>query len=184
MNEVLIETVPKQKLSPQQRVSQQPNSVRRHHKISSFFLVGLRVQDSKPEKKLLEQRWQQHQYGVSYIIIRVFCVCVCVCVCQCVCVSVQPEISGMGGRIAMLFIPSWRALPGKLHKLLFKPIRRMVWKKKPLQVFRQLHAEFPCTHCYISGYSGQDESYPLLDLCWMILEGHTSKDMPTTSRVP
>ena len=62
-------------------------------------------------------------------------------VCVSVCVFVQPEISGMGGRIAMLLTPSWRVSPGELYKLLFKPIQHAVREKKPLEVFSQLRAE-------------------------------------------
>ena len=94
---------------------------------------------------ILEFRWQpavsfniiQNQ-DQSYIIILILSVCVCLCVC----VSVQPEISRMGGHIITLLTPSWRPSPGELHKLLFKPIRRAVGEKKPLEVFHQLHAEF------------------------------------------
>ena len=58
---------------------------------------------------------------------------------------VQTEISGMGGHIATLLTPSWRALPGELHKLLFESIQCLVWEKKPLEVFtgyvlNQVHA--------------------------------------------
>ena len=61
--------------------------------------------------------------------------------CVSVCLSVQPEISGMGSHIVMLLAPSQRALPGKVHKLLFEPIQRAVQEKKALEVCRQLHAE-------------------------------------------
>ena len=64
--------------------------------------------------------------------ILVFCVSVCVCV------SVQPEISGTGGRIATPITPSWRAFSGNLYKLLFEPIRRAVQEWKPLEIFRQV----------------------------------------------
>ena len=53
---------------------------------------------------------------MSIITILVFCVYVCVSVC----VSVPPEISGMGGRIAMVLTLSRKGLPGELHKLLFQ----------------------------------------------------------------
>ena len=65
----------------------------------------------------------------------------CVCVCLCLCVCVRPEISRTGGCIATLLILSWRALPGELHKLLLEPTRHAVWKKKPLEAFRQLRIE-------------------------------------------
>ena len=65
-----------------------------------------------------------------------------VCPCVCVCVFVPPEISGRGGRIATLHIPSWTPSPGELHKLLFKRTRRAVREKKLLEVFRQLRPEF------------------------------------------
>ena len=113
---------------------------------------------------------------VLYNNMRILCACVCVCV--------QPEISGTGGHITTLLTSSWRASPCELHKLLFEPVRHAVWENKPLEVFSQLHAEFPCTHRYTSGYLGQDEFCPLLDLRWNFLEGHTLKDTPTTSRVP
>ena len=82
---------------------------------------------------------------VLYNNTRILCVCVCVsvsvCLCLCVCVSVWPDISGTGGRIATLFTPSWRALPGELHKLLFGPRQHTVWEKKPLEAFCQLRAQ-------------------------------------------
>ena len=56
-------------------------------------------------------------------------------------VFVQPEIIGMGGRIATLLIPSWRASSGELYKLLFEPTQCAVWEKKALGPFRQLLAE-------------------------------------------
>ena len=38
-------------------------------------------------------------------------------------------------------------------------------------------------HHYISSYPGQDESYPLRQSFWNILEGSVLKDMPSTSQV-
>ena len=78
-----------------------------------------------------------HMQDKSYMIILVFCACVCLSVC----VSVPPDISRMGGLIATLLRPSWRALPGELHELLSEPTQCVVREKKPLQVFRQLHAK-------------------------------------------
>ena len=82
---------------------------------------------------------------------RILCVCLfvcvslCVCVRVCVCVSLQPEISGTGGRIAKLLTPSGRTSPGELHKLLFDPTGRAFRENNPLEVFCKLRAEFPCT---------------------------------------
>ena len=78
-------------------------------------------------------------YNSTYVLC--LCLCVSVCVCMSVCVSVQPEISGRGGCIAMLFAPSWRASTGELYKLLFEPIRHAVREKKPLEALRQLCTE-------------------------------------------
>ena len=70
---------------------------------------------------------------VYYINSRIPCVCVCVCVS--VCVFVISEISGTGCCSATLLTPSWRASNGKLQRLVFKSTRRVVWEKKPLELF-------------------------------------------------
>ena len=65
---------------------------------------------------------------------------------MCVRLTVPPEMSGTEGCIATLLTPSWRASPGELHKLLFKPIWNAVREKKRLESFRQLCAQSPaCT---------------------------------------
>ena len=56
-------------------------------------------------------------------------------VCACVCLSVISNSSGTGGRSAMPFTSTWRALPGKLQLLFLELIRRVVREEKPLEPF-------------------------------------------------
>ena len=68
----------------------------------------------------------------SLILMLVWCVCVFVCL------SVSHEISRTERRIAMLLSPALRDSPGKLHKPLFEPIRRVVRDEKSLKLFGRL----------------------------------------------
>ena len=116
------------------------------------FLREWATDTSQYEKLITRLKTNPFVNGLRLVFLynntRILCVCVCRCVS--VCVSVQPEISGMGGGIAMPLAPSWRALPGELHKLLFEPIRSVVREKKPLQIFCQLRAEsHTCTVTFL-----------------------------------
>ena len=101
---------------------------------------------------------------VLYNNTRILCVCLSVCLCVCVCLS-------------NLRYPEWEVVaPRCLHHLeelrlasctnCFLSLYNEPFERKGLwKFFHQLLAEFQCTHRYTSGYSGQDESCSLLDLC-------------------
>ena len=68
---------------------------------------------------------------------------------MCLCLSVISEISGTGGRSAMLLTctPSQRASPAKLCQLLLELTGHLVWELKPLELFRSKRVK-PCPSCY------------------------------------
>ena len=51
-------------------------------------------------------------------------------------------------------------------------------REKAFEKFLPVTRRIPCTHRYISGYPGQDESCPLQQSFWNILEGYALKDTP------
>ena len=93
----------------------------------------------------------------------------------CVCVFVPLETSKTGCCITTLLIQSLIASPNKLHKLLFKAIRCMVHKKKPLELFIGNTLKAVHAHC-TSSYPKQGESCLLFEVRWNILEGYALKD--------
>ena len=58
-----------------------------------------------------------------------------VCLCVYVSLFITSEISWKGFYRATLLSLKWRALGGKLHKLLLNLIWRVVWENKPLVLF-------------------------------------------------
>ena len=86
---------------------------------------------------------------------------------NCVCLSIPREISGTERRITMLLLPAQRNSPGELHKLLFKPMRHVVWEEKSLELLGRLGVEgrARAVHArYTSSYHDQDESWPPLQI--------------------
>ena len=55
--------------------------------------------------------------------------------------SVISEIPGMGGHIATLLAPTWRASLGELQRLLVESTRRKVREKKPFELSRRLRVK-------------------------------------------
>ena len=54
-----------------------------------------------------------------------------VCLSVSVCLFVTSEFSGMGYCSATLLSPTWRALPGGLHRLLLELMQSVVGEEKP-----------------------------------------------------
>ena len=145
-------------------------------------------------------------FVVSYIIILLFCVRVCVClpVCMCVCPTwdLRNRMSYRHAPYAVLKSFAWQGA-----QTAFPDYTTCGSTKHSLQVFRQLCSKTRArtvtltvtlgrtkpahnfnfvtilfsTKAVWAGYSGQDESFPLPELCWNILHGYTLKNTPSTS---
>ena len=97
------------------------------------------------------------------------------CVCLCVCLSVCPSTRDLGNRTLYghASFTGVKRFSWRVAQTTFRAYSTRAWfERKSVWNFSADYALSPCTHITLSGYPGQDESCPPLELRWNILEGH------------
>ena len=112
---------------------------------------------------------------VLYNNMRILCVCLSVCLCVCPTWDIRNRrLYRHAAYIILKSFASWFA------QTVFRVYMTHGLREKAFGSFSSVTRQIPCTHCYTSGYPGQDKSCPLQGSLWNILKGYMLKDMPST----